>query len=228
MGRKATPGLIKRNGIWHIDKQVKGRRICESTGERSLTEAERYLTQRVEQIRQAQVYGIRPQRTFREAGVKYVREAEIVCLADDVARIKMLDLYIGRIPLDRINMNALRPFIENRRRAGAKSRTINLSLQVVRRIVNLAAGEWVDEHGLTWLHVAPKVKMLRIDDAREPYPLSWEEQNRLFRELPEHLRRMALFNTFSRIAGVRSDECSTPHGKLPGRPPGCRMYVCTI
>jgi integrase len=30
-------------------------------------------------------------------------------------------------------------------------------------------------------------------DVREPYPLSWEEQEQLFAELPEHLREMALF-----------------------------------
>ncbi len=28
---------------------------------------------------------------------------------------------------------------------------------------------------------------------RKPYPLSWEEQDRLFRELPAHLQRIALF-----------------------------------
>jgi len=32
-----------------------------------------------------------------------------------------------------------------------------------------------------------------VTDARKPYPLSWEEQTRLFKELPPHLARMALF-----------------------------------
>ena len=32
-----------------------------------------------------------------------------------------------------------------------------------------------------------------INDARKPYPLNWEEQERLFKVLPLHLRRMALF-----------------------------------
>lgn len=32
MGRKGTPGLYKRKGIWHIDKKVQGRRLRESTG----------------------------------------------------------------------------------------------------------------------------------------------------------------------------------------------------
>jgi integrase len=64
---------------------------------------------------------------------------------------------------------------------------------VVRHILNLAAGEWMDEHGMTWLAHAPKIKLLKQDDARQPYPLSWAEQERLFAELPAYLRQMALF-----------------------------------
>jgi integrase len=87
---------------------------------------------------------------------------------------------------------------------------------VVRHILNLAATEWLDEHGLTWLQVAPKIKLLPEPDQRSPYPLSWEEQERLFRELPVHLARMALFlvNTGCReqvAAGLRWDwEVSVP------------------
>ena len=32
MGRKRVPGLIMRAGIWHIDKRIFGRRVCQSTG----------------------------------------------------------------------------------------------------------------------------------------------------------------------------------------------------
>lgn len=63
-------------------------------------------------------------------------------------------------------------------------RTINIGLQIVRRILNLAASEWMDEYGLTWL---PE------PDKQKPYPLSWEEQSKLFGALPDHLRDMALF-----------------------------------
>ncbi len=51
----------------------------------------------------------------------------------------------------------------------------------------------MDEHGLTWLRSAPKIKLLRVNDKRVPYPLSWEEQERLIPELPPYLRNMALF-----------------------------------
>jgi len=35
--------------------------------------------------------------------------------------------------------------------------------------------------------------MLPTTDARKPYPLSWVEQNKLLRALPDHLARMCLF-----------------------------------
>lgn len=39
---------------------------------------------------------------------------------------------------------------------------------------------------------------------RSPYPITWEEQDALFRELPPHLARMALFtiNTGLRDSNV--------------------------
>src|SRR5439155_5916080 len=84
-------------------------------------------------------------------------------------------------------------FIEARQKDGVKNRTINFGLQIVRHILNLAASEWMDEFGLTWLASAPKIKSLSEHDARKPYPLDWEEQDRLFAALPSHLKDMALF-----------------------------------
>ena len=93
-----------------------------------------------------------------------------------------------------------------RRTQGRKTKTINIALGVVRRILNLAASEWMDEHGLTWLDRPPKISLLKVTDARKPYPLSWDEQTRLFRELPDHLARMALFKVNT---GCREQEvCS--------------------
>jgi integrase len=78
-------------------------------------------------------------------------------------------------------------------RAGAAVGTINHGLKVVRRILNLAAGEWIDEHGLTWLASTPKIRLLPDTDKRQPWPLSWEKQAKLFQLLPPHLAEMALF-----------------------------------
>ena len=64
---------------------------------------------------------------------------------------------------------------------------------MVRHILNLAEQEWKDEYGLSWLIRAPKIKLEKLTDARKPYPLSHDEQIRFFKELPTHLKRMALF-----------------------------------
>lgn len=194
MGRKRTSGLLSRKGIWHIDKKILGQRICESTGSNSLEEAELYLAKRTEEIRQARIYGVRPKRIFRDAATKYLEENQHkASIKEDARWLKHLDHFIGNFPLESIHMTTLQEYIRNRKKEKVKMRTINYSLQVVRRILNLSAQEWKDEFGLSWLPAAPKVKLESEIDKRKPYPLSTEEQIRLFKELPTHLRRMAIF-----------------------------------
>jgi integrase len=194
MGRKRAAGLYERNGVWHIDKQFRGIRICESTGESELAKAEEYLTKKLEEVRQAAVYGVRPGRTFRQAATKYLSEhLHKRSIHDDALHLRQLDRFIGTLSLDSVHMGTLQTFIAARRKGGAKSKTVNAALSVVRRILNLAASEWLDECNLTWRATAPKIKLLTVTDARGAYPLSWEEQTRLFSQLPAHLSRMALF-----------------------------------
>jgi hypothetical protein len=47
------PGLLLRRGIWHIDKIIYGKRICESTRTGDRIEAEALLARRVTQARPA-------------------------------------------------------------------------------------------------------------------------------------------------------------------------------
>ena len=205
MGRKRTPGLVERNGIWHIDKRISGRRVQRSTGTRRLEEAEAILAKVIDDARHARVYGTRPDRTFEEAATKYVLEhTHKASLRDDVHRLRNLMPFIGHDTLRQVHMGSLAPWIATRRRDGVAEGTINHGLQIVRRILNLAATEWIDEHGLTWLAVAPNIKLLPNRGKRQPYPLSWTEQEKLLAELPEHLRAMALFkvNTGLRDADV--------------------------
>jgi integrase len=211
MGRKVPPGLIKRGNTWHIAKTIAGQRIRESCQTSDLTEAEQYLAFRAEQIRRSEVYGVRPRRLFREAATKYLNEYEKRSLAKDAWSLKRIDPFIGSLPLENVHMGTLRPYIDHARKQGLKNRTINMPLEVVRHILNLAAGEWLDEHGLTWLHSAPKIRLLPRTDAQEPYPLSWDEQTKLFAAIPEHLRMMCLFavNTGLRnreVCGLRWDD----------------------
>lgn len=142
MGHKRTAGLIKRGGVWHIDKPIRGSQRCESTGESDLKQAEAYLAKRTEELRQAAVYGIRPKRSFRLAATKYLNENQDKRrIADMALHLKQLDPFIGSLPLDGVHMGTLRPFIEARRQQGVKTKSINMALGVVRHVLNLAASE---------------------------------------------------------------------------------------
>ena len=204
MGHKRTPGLYKRQGIWHIDKQIRGHRLCESTGEVDLKKAEEYLAKKTEEIRQAVIYGVRLKRTFRQAATKYLNENQYkrrIC--DEALHLKQLDPYIGDLTLESVHIGTLQYFINARRKQGIKTKSINLALGIVRHILNVAASEWLDGSNLTWLQSPPKIKLLKVTDARKPYPLSWDEQRLLFSELPPHLARMALFKVNT---GTRDQE----------------------
>ena len=204
MGRKRNPGLQRRARRWIVDKRVGGQRICQSTGTDKLEEAERYLARVIDRHRQAQIYGVRPQRTFEEAAAKFVMDHQHKrSLVDDIGRLKGLMPWIGSVPIDKLHMGVLQPWIADRKAHGRSTGTINHGLQIIRHVLNLAAGEWMDEHGMTWLHAAPKIKLLPAGSSRRPFPLSWEEQDRLFAELPVHLVDMA---TFAVNTGCRDRE----------------------
>ena len=194
MGRNRYPGLRARAGIWHIEKQILGRKIHESTGTGDLKKAQLMLARRIEEARMAKVFGLRPTRVFREAAARFLEEnLALRSIADYAWHLKQLDSYIGGLALEHVHLGTLKPFIEARQTAGVKHKSINLALSVVRRILNLAARLWRDESGVTWLETAPLIQMLPTHDARKPYPLSWEEQTTLLQALPDHLARMSLF-----------------------------------
>lgn len=116
------------------------------------------------------------ERTFMEAAIKYLDENQHKrSISDDAGRLRTLVQYIGKLPLDAIQIGTLQPFIDGRRKEGLKTRTINHGLIIVRRIANPSATEWIDEFGLTWLRTPAKIKLIPEHDLRKLYPLSWEE-----------------------------------------------------
>ncbi|MBH3440481.1 tyrosine-type recombinase/integrase [Pseudomonas luteola] len=196
MARKTITGLSQRNGIWHIDKKVDGVRLYESTGVSDRQEAERYLIHRLEQLRQQKVYGIRQVRLWEEAAARFIKEfKDQPSIQLTVQYLKQLHPFIGSIPLTHIDDEALEPFIRHKLEVdGVSARTVNIALERVIRILNLCARKWRDEEKRPWLDAVPMIKKLdEAKAARKPYPLSWEEQSILFAELPDHLRRMALY-----------------------------------
>ncbi len=226
MGRTISSGLVKRGKLWHIRKQIYGYRLRESTGTELLAEAENYLARRIEEIRQAKVYGVRPKRSFKEAATKYLLENQHkASISGDADNLKLVCRYIGDLTLEQVHNGTLVPFIQSRQSAGRKTKTINNALEVVRHILNLAANQWIDDNGLTWMHAASKIKLLPVHDARDPYPLSWDEQTLLFNQLPEHLRQMAIFKVNT---GCREQEVCQLQWKWEIRVPELNTSVFII
>ncbi len=158
----------------------------------------------MEELRQASVYGVRPDRIFRMAATKYLNDNQHkASIVSDAYMLKSLDPFIGDVPISKLHDGTLEKYVDARRASGIKAKSINNALSIVRRILNLAARKWRDENGLTWLATSPLISMLSTRDSRKPYPLSWEEQRVLFQELPDHLARMALFKVNT---GTREQE----------------------
>jgi integrase len=139
--------------------------------------------------------------------------------------LKALIQFIGHLRLEQVHMGTLQSFIEARQRQGTKTKSINLALGVVRHLLNQAASEWIDGNGLTWITSPPKIKLLPVLDAREPYPITWDEQAKLFKELPAHLARMALFKVNT---GCRQEEVCQLKWDWECRVPELRRSVFII
>lgn len=173
MGCRKTAGLRKRGQIWHIEKQICGKSVCESTGTSDLQEAQLILSMKIEEMRRAQIFGERVNRTFKEAAAYFLEtNMHLSNITQHAIHIKHLDPFIGDLAIDKIHMSTLQKFIQSRREEGMKTKTINLSLATVRRILNLAARLWRDNNGLSWLETSPLIQMLPENDKRPPYPLS--------------------------------------------------------
>lgn len=148
--------------------------------------------------------------TFAEAATRYLTEESQKGKASLVTETYLLSPVvemIGELPLDQIHDGTLRRFIDLRLAQGRAVKTVNLSLAVVRHILNVAARKWrVDLPGgrsTPVLHNPPLITLLSLaGKQRPPVAITWEEQKRLLRALPPHLARMSLFTLNT---GLRDD-----------------------
>lgn len=206
MGRK-TPGIYETESGYEVNKVYKGERL-RKCGFRNFEEAEAWVVEQMESIRLAKSIGQRGTWTFEQAAARYLEIYESKpSIVSDIYHLQAVMPFIGKLKLEQIHNDTLRPFIAARKAEmkkvkidkdkyefrPLKNKTVNLSLSAVRRILNLAARDWRDENGHTWLATPPLITMLPLIDKRPPRPVMWSEQRKLLPCLPDHLARMALF-----------------------------------
>ncbi len=159
-----------------------GRQVCKSTRLKVLEDAEEFVIRLKAEAYEAARTGIPAEQSWQDAVVHYLEDSsDKRSLEDDKAHLLKLDPYLRGCQLRDINMNALRPFIQNRKqRDGVANSTVNRALEIVRRILYLARDDW------GWITRVPKIRMLKEPKRRIRF-LTDEESDRLIQALPEHL-----------------------------------------
>jgi integrase len=184
-------GLYQRKDspFWWIDVVLPdGRRVCKSTRLRGLEDAEEYLIRLKAETYDATRKGIQLDHSWPDAVLRYLREnVDKRSLSDDKDHLRRLDAYLGKKQLREISMDALWPFIHDRReRDGVANSTVNRALEIVRRILHLARDEWL------WLERFPRIRMLPEPKRRIRF-LTRPEADRLLEALPAHLSPVVQF-----------------------------------
>ncbi len=184
-------GLYKRKDspYWWIDVVLpNGQRVCQSTRTKDLEQANELLVSfKAEAYRNSQL-GIIKNVPWPHAVLRYLSEnLDKKSIDTDRDHLRQLDPFLRDHLLRDINMSILWEFIEHRRTVDqVKNATINRALEVVRRILILAAEDW------RWLDRAPKVRMLREPRGKVRF-LTKPEAGTLLETLPGHLRPVVIF-----------------------------------
>lgn len=191
-----TKGIYtEANGAKTISKTWKGERIFTRLGNVGQCEAENWLHDEIERREREQERQKSTRHLFAESAARYLKESQEKASVDSIAiHITAVVPFIGHLELEKVHDGTLKEFKASRKLDGVKPATINRALEVVRTILNKSARVYRDDDdGTPWLKQSPPLITMEIDSPRLPRPISWEEQESLFKILPKHLANMAIF-----------------------------------
>src|ERR1700719_270170 len=206
MATTRTPGItVLADGRRFVDKLYLGIRIGLRVGALTQEQAEERLRVEMARVKYEIQRKAHARPTFTDCAARYVEQSRSKRSIDVIKwHVTLLQSYIGNLEPRQVHDQTLEPFVKARLAGGATATTINRRLGVVRTILNRAARSYRDAGGRPWLEGAPALITMLPENPRAPYPITWEEQDALFRKLPQHLARMALFtiNTGLRDSNV--------------------------
>ena len=181
--------LIKRGNVWWIDFIAPdGKRVRRSTGIEDQALAQEYHDRLKVKLWEINRLGIRPQHTWNEAVVRWLKEQNHKATIDtDKIHLRWLDRYLGGSQLDAINRDLIDRITDDKLDEGVTHATVNRLLEVLRAILRRCVNEW------EWLDRAPYVRMLKEPTRRIRF-LTVDEARLLLAALPKHLSDMAAFS----------------------------------
>ena len=206
MAATRTSGItVDTGGLRTINKEHRGERIFARLGLVGQEQAERRLAQELERLDWELERRAHARLLFSDYATRFLLESKYKRSQADIAwHLGLLSRYVGNLEIRKVHDETLRPLIEARLADGVSATTINRTLEVARTILHRAARAYRDRDGFPWLETAPPLITMLRESPRLPHPINWDEQDRIFRRLPDHLARMALFavNTGLRDANL--------------------------
>ena len=209
----------KDSPFWWVKlPQIRGesRPLQQSTGTADKRQARQVHDQLAAARWEQDRLGVKPRHTWEEAVVRWLLETKHKAThADDKAKLRWLDRYLGGLHLDEIDRTLIDRIKFDREKI-ASAGTTNRYLALIRSILRRAWQEW------EWIDRVPKFKLFKEAEGRVR-SLSPAEFERLCSELPAHLADMARFSvaTGLRQANVKGLEwryvdLARQHAWIPG------------
>lgn len=183
-------GVYRRQDsrYWWISATLSnGKRLRQSAGTEDREEAEALLAKlKLDAYRETH-FGIKPQRSWQEAVVRYLSLKATLRSFRDVQRIcRLLHPYLGDLTLNQINGDVVWTVIQGEMKKGNKPATINRYLATIRSLMKMARDEW------QWIDSIPKIRLLPGEVERDRW-LTRDEADRLIEACPPHLAALVRF-----------------------------------
>lgn len=195
-----TEGVYRRKDsrFWWINATLpNGQRVRQSAGTESREDAEALLAKLKLDAYRGHHFGIKPQRSWQEAAVRYLElKRNLRSFTTTQQILRALDPFLGALMLDQINGDVIWKIIEAGRKQGLKPATINRRLAWLRSVLRMARDDW------QWIDVIPKIRMLPGEVERDRW-LSRAEADRLIAACAPHLAALV---RFALATGCRASE----------------------
>lgn len=189
--------IVKKKGRRYLYTKFTlcGIRVDESTKTNSRTEAQEYEEKRRREIREVVLLGKKPSRTWSEAEFRWLEEKKNKrSICDDILIFEWLQNHLNDYRLNDITKEVVENIAQIKESSGVAPATVNRMLALLRSVLNRACKQW------EWIDKVPHFQMRKEDNKRIRW-ITWEESQRLLRELPEHARDKA---KFSLATGLRA------------------------
>jgi integrase len=193
-------GVYRRGDsrYWWINATLpNGQRIRQSAGTETREDAEALLAKLKLDAYRGHHFGIKPERSWQEAVVRYLDLKSNLRSYSDVQRIlRRLDPYLGQVMLHQINGDMIWRVIQGELKKGNKPAMVNRYLSSLRAVLRMARDDW------QWLDTIPKIRMLGGEVERDRW-LTRAEADRLISHCAPHLAALV---RYALSTGCRASE----------------------